>query len=585
MPRCSRQKTTSTLSDKLARRPLRALALVALLGSALPAAAADTQAPTVPTGVKATASVNGIALSWNASTDNVGVKGYRIYVNGSELAVTTKTSYYHGGRTPGATYQYRVRAYDATPNYSAMSPAVSATMPGTTASKSTQSTTTTSGAASATFSSTTADFPNPERGLSRMATNLAGLSSSWLTSHRDAGYRMVTHRQDLSAYVKTATLPKSFLDALNAGAELHRKVGTKMAMQFSYDNKGGGPEPTLSIIKGHIAQLKPFFEANADVIAVVHAGFLGTYGEWAFSKEPSIGSPTPSAAARAAVRDALFAAVPKSIPIAWRNLSDLKAWYPTPLTSAQAFTGTNQARSGIHNDCFLSNKDDSGTYWAAGVSDTGRTLSNPFRAYHAKISEWTTTGGENCSGGQYTACADALNDGRTYHWAYLRDDWGTSYHTGWKSQGCYAEIRRSLGYRFQLDAISHAKSASAGGKLNVTVDMRNVGWARIKSDRQLVVTLQNRSTGARITGRAGDMRTLPSQATSSSKVVVAVSIPATAAAGTYDVYLSMPDIGTRTKDKPEFAVRFANADNSSKGQAWEAANFRFKTGTSVSITK
>src|SRR6185503_15309708 len=134
---------------------------------------------------------------------------------------------------------------------------------------------------------------------SKLSENLTDMKASWLVAHRNAGYRLVTHRQLLSAYWNTPTLPQSFLDALDAGAALHRSTGTKMVMQFSYDNVGGGPEPTLTTILGHIRQLAPFFTANADVIAAVHGGFLGTYGEWAFSTEPSVGNPTPSAAARA----------------------------------------------------------------------------------------------------------------------------------------------------------------------------------------------------------------------------------------------------------------------------------------------
>jgi hypothetical protein len=436
-----------------------------------------------------------------------------------------------------------------------------------------------------TFSSTLDEFPNPERGLSKLYENLTALNSAWLVAHRDTGYRLVTHRQLLSNYVNTPTLPQSFLDALNAGAALHRATGTKMVMQFSYDNVGGAPEPTLTTILGHIAQLKPFYTANADVIAAVHGGFLGTYGEWAFSKEPSVGNPTPTPAARAAVRDALLAAVPATIQIGWRDLDDLMTWYPTPLIESQAFTVINQARSGVHNDCFLSNQDDSGTYWAPGVFPTGRTpQDNRFRAYHAQVSNWTTTGGENCGDGQYKACADVLTDGSLYHWRYLRDDWGTVFHDGWKAQGCYPEIKRSLGYRFQLDAISHPQSAAPGSVASVAIDLRNVGWSRTFSARKLVVTLRNKVSGALISGSAGDMRVLPAQATSSTKTLVPVAIPAGASPGDYDVYVSMPDIGLGTRDKADFAVRFANADNPAKGQAWEAVSFRFKTGTTLTVS-
>ncbi len=435
-----------------------------------------------------------------------------------------------------------------------------------------------------TFTATLDEFPNPERGLAKEWENLSDLNPAWLVAFHDAGYRLVTHRQLLSNYVNTPTLPQSFLDALNAGAALHRATSTKMVMQFSYDNVGGGAEPTLTTILGHIAQLKPFFTANADVIASVHGGFLGTWGEWGFSTDPSVGNPTPTPAARAAVRDALLAVVPASVPIGWRDVSDLMSWYPTPLSELQAFSGTAQARSGIHNDCFLNNPDDSGTYWAAGVSPTGRTpADNIFRAYHAQTSDWSTTGGETCGDGQYKACSDVLTDGPLYHWRYLRDDWGTIFFDGWKAQGCYPQIKSSLGYRFQLDAISHPQSVAPGAVANVLVDLRNVGWSRIFSARKLVVTLRHKTSGALIAGSAGDARLLPASASSSTRIAVALVIPMNASAGDYDVYVSLPDIGASTKDVADYAVRFANADDPLKGQAWEAANFRFKAGTTLTV--
>ncbi len=81
---------------------------------------ADTQAPTVPTGLVGTAlSSSQINLSWKPSTDNVGVKGYYVYLNDAPLTTTTATSFSHTGRAAGTTYRYRVSAYDAVPNHSA----------------------------------------------------------------------------------------------------------------------------------------------------------------------------------------------------------------------------------------------------------------------------------------------------------------------------------------------------------------------------------------------------------------------------------------------------------------------------------
>jgi hypothetical protein len=159
---------------------------------------------------------------------------------------------------------------------------------------------------------------------------------------------------------------------------------------------------------------------------------------------------------------------------------------------------------------------------------------------------------------------------------------GVAWSSVWASEGCYDTIRNLLGYRFQLDSISHSSSANKGETVKVSVNLHDVGWARIFSARKLVVTLVNRSTGESIVGTAGDARLLPSQSTQSSTVNVNVNIPSTATAGTYDVYLSMPDIYSTTKDNPYYAVRFANADLGN--QSWDGNLARFKTGTSVTVS-
>jgi parallel beta-helix repeat protein len=89
---------------------------------------ADTQAPTVPTGLSAVAvSSSRIDLTWNASSDNVAVTGYRVYRGGVLLASAAGTSYSDTGLSGATTYTYAVSAYDAAGNESAQSASVSET--------------------------------------------------------------------------------------------------------------------------------------------------------------------------------------------------------------------------------------------------------------------------------------------------------------------------------------------------------------------------------------------------------------------------------------------------------------------------
>ena len=57
-------------------------------------AGADTQAPTAPVLSSTGATSSTISLSWTAATDNVGVTGYDVYVNGALNGTTTRIDLY-----------------------------------------------------------------------------------------------------------------------------------------------------------------------------------------------------------------------------------------------------------------------------------------------------------------------------------------------------------------------------------------------------------------------------------------------------------------------------------------------------------
>ncbi|MEV0643721.1 discoidin domain-containing protein [Phytomonospora sp. NPDC050363] len=80
----------------------------------------DTQAPTAPSSLAYTQPGSGqIRLTWNASSDNVGVTGYDVYANGSVRgSVNGSTLTYTDTQPATATVAYYVRARDAAGNAS-----------------------------------------------------------------------------------------------------------------------------------------------------------------------------------------------------------------------------------------------------------------------------------------------------------------------------------------------------------------------------------------------------------------------------------------------------------------------------------
>ncbi len=79
----------------------------------------DNEAPSVPTNLVGMPSENSIFLSWTASTDNVGVTGYNVYVNGVFSAREVKPSYLVRDLDAVSEYTFEVEALDASGNKSA----------------------------------------------------------------------------------------------------------------------------------------------------------------------------------------------------------------------------------------------------------------------------------------------------------------------------------------------------------------------------------------------------------------------------------------------------------------------------------
>jgi chitodextrinase len=146
----------------------------------------DTTAPSTPTGLTATAaSTSQINLSWTASTDNVGVTGYRIYRNGGLAPIATTagnvTTYQNTGLSASTTYSYRVQAFDAAGNASAQSSQASAT----------------------TLAAPDTTAPSTPTGLTATAVSTSQINLSWTASSDNIG---VTGYQIYRAGTLIATL-------------------------------------------------------------------------------------------------------------------------------------------------------------------------------------------------------------------------------------------------------------------------------------------------------------------------------------------------------------------------------------------
>lgn len=87
----------------------------------------DTSAPSIPANLKSTYTTpSTISIAWDASTDNVGIDHYAIYINGSLSNITKQTSFILTGLTQSQPYAIYVKAFDASNNASGASSQITA---------------------------------------------------------------------------------------------------------------------------------------------------------------------------------------------------------------------------------------------------------------------------------------------------------------------------------------------------------------------------------------------------------------------------------------------------------------------------
>jgi hypothetical protein len=185
------------------------------IGGAVP----DTQAPTAPGSLAATGAPGNAQLTWTASTDNVGVNGYRIHrsttpgftpSDANQIGSTPTTTFTDAGLAAG-TYYYRIRASDAAGNLSPSSNEVSATVtavptnPGLVAAYGmNEASGTTVGDSSGQHNTGAARDTTWAAGKHGLALSFNG-SSSWVTVPHAPSLRL-TNALTLSAWVRPSTV-------------------------------------------------------------------------------------------------------------------------------------------------------------------------------------------------------------------------------------------------------------------------------------------------------------------------------------------------------------------------------------------
>lgn len=417
-------------------------------------------------------------------------------------------------------------------------------------------------AATVVYTPTSADFPNPERGLYLMEETFASahtpLELSTLQYYRQQQNITLVLRVFYLDSFRTGPISANYLTAIQTDFTTARQAGLKLIVRFAYNQTALSPnpdEPSLAQMLAHLDQLQPVLQANSDVIAVVQAGFIGAWGEWYYTNN-DFGTPPnpPHYPNRRTLLQKILTTLPVTRMVQIRTPAYKQNIFNTPngaggaISDTIAYNGSDLARVAHHNDCFLAGEDDMGTY-------TDPAQDYPYLAAETR---YLAMGGETCLvNPPRSDWATAAQELALFHWSYLHLGYHADVLSSWGNH-LTDTVRLKLGYRFVLLAGTYSDVVFPGGQFHLTLTLKNEGWAAPYNPRRVELILRNTTTGNVYPfALPADPRWwLPGGATYTLDHWVA--LPQNLPPGNYALLLHLPDPVPSLSARPDYAIQLAN---------------------------
>ena len=211
---------------------------------------------------------------------------------------------------------------------------------------------------------------------------------------------------------------------------------------------------------------------------------------------------------------------------------------------------------GCHNDAFLNNWGNDGTY-ASNDEDDDPAV----RRYVAAETRFVPNGGETNVESNSRAervYANAPAEMSLYHWSFCGSSYATQVTGRWRSSGIFDTLNIHMGYRYTMMDGIFTDTAAPTGKMNVTIRIRNTGYAPLYNERPVHLILRNQQSTVTIPLTADPRRWLPNGTVSA--INEQVEIPADLSEGTYHLYLHLPDAYSALSGNAKYAIRLANEE-------------------------
>ncbi|MHC5145328.1 MAG: DUF4832 domain-containing protein [Planctomycetota bacterium] len=404
-----------------------------------------------------------------------------------------------------------------------------------------------------TYTPASGEIFNPERGFYGWGPMDDSTDYDWI---RSQGYSLCYANIDLSSY-RQSNINTPKLNELQRAFDRMRSAGVKGIVRITYDNTSAGEDATLAWMETHLQQLQPLFGANTDMVAFFQAGMIGAWGEWHSSSNDHHLNPQP-------VWDLLVAYLPPERTIAVRTpafVNQLEGLDVTPLTPAEAFTGTGRARIAHHNDCWIASITDMGTY------DNYSVIREQEKDQIALQSRYTPWGGESCNPSSFSNCGVAEPEAQRFHATDLNASYEENVINELTTGGCWlTTFAEKLGYRFTLIDAVLPTVLKKGREFSVSIQIQNDGWAPVYNERPVFLRILDGATviaDVPLTQNADPRRWLPEDGVITLGGVART--PSDVTAASVSLALWLPDSVAANQSNPDFSIQLAN-DNT-----WDAA--------------
>ena len=400
-----------------------------------------------------------------------------------------------------------------------------------------------------TYKASSEVISNPERGfmhLWNVYSEGTPLNLVTLQNLKNENVTIINRLYYLEAF-KNSDLSTAQLDLIKTDFERLRSAGIKCVLRFAYNSDSNDTDAPLNIIERHLDQLKPIFVDNADVIAFVQAGFIGSWGEWYYTTNN-----LTTLENKKAVLNKLLEVLPKEVKIQVRTpLYKQEIFnYSTPIDATIGYGTTDIARVGFHNDCFLASANDYGTYQNINVE----------KNYISKEALFVPTGGETCppTDVPIASCSIAEQEMKLLKWTYLNLDYYGPVLQEWRNNSCFKDFQKKLGYRLLLKSSILKKEGTVNGSFELNTVIDNVGFAPVYNQKKTYLIFRSVSGGVIYKKVLNfDVRRVVPDADFELKESVSLSgIPA----GNYQLLLKIEDAYDTLSNNPDFSIQLANSN-------------------------